>query len=76
MVTTLVITVAVLATLTLIFYALHKIKPESFTFRASVFKLISFDLEMKLPQQKSLTAKRPRKPRKRRRTEGQRSIRA
>jgi hypothetical protein len=59
--TAIVITLAVLATLALIFYALHRLKPESFTFKASILKLISFDLEMKLPEQKPMPAKRPTK---------------
>jgi hypothetical protein len=61
LVTILVLTVAVLATLTLIFFALHKIKPESFTFRASVLKLISLDLEIRLADQKRLQSRRTKK---------------
>ena len=50
MVTAVLIVVAILATLTLIFYAVHKLRPESFAFRAraSVLRLVTLDMKMEL----------------------------
>jgi hypothetical protein len=50
MVTAVLIIVAILAVLALIFFALHKLRPESFAFRASVLRLVTLDLEMKLAE--------------------------
>jgi hypothetical protein len=53
MVTAAFITLAVSTILCVIFFALHKLRPESFAFRASVLRLVSLDMEMKLPARAS-----------------------
>jgi hypothetical protein len=58
LVTAIVITLAVLATLALIFVAAYKLGPETISFKASFLKLFSLDLEIKLPERKPVPDKR------------------
>jgi hypothetical protein len=61
---TIAVIVAVLVALVVIFVALHKIKPESFTLKASALKWFTLELDMKLPGPPGLPPpkRRDRKP--------------
>jgi hypothetical protein len=55
MVTAVVIVVAIIAMLIVIFYAVHKLRPKSFAFRAraSVLRLVTLDMKMKVTSRAS-----------------------
>ena len=53
--TAILIIIGVVIVIILIFAGIKVVMPESFTFKASVFKWITLDMEMKLPKQRGVS---------------------